>query len=56
VTVIAERSFTVTVKVEAANVHDLDEATVLLAQKLAWWPGRLAGFKPRIISTVVTRA
>lgn len=54
-TVIAERSFTVTVKVEAPTLEAVDEATQSLGQRLAAAvPGRLSGL--RVIAKSVARA
>lgn len=48
-TIIADRTFQVTVKVEAPNTSALDEATKDLASRLeAAVPGRLSGL--RVIS------
>ena len=53
-TIIAERSFLVTVKVEAPNVTALDEATGVLAGRLeAAVSGRLSGL--RVISKTIER-
>lgn len=53
-TIVAERVFTVTVKVEAPNITALDEATSSLGQRLeAAVPGRLSGL--RVINKEVKR-
>lgn len=52
--VIADRVFTVTVKMEAPTLAALDEATTLLASRLdAAVPGRLSGL--RVIAKWVER-
>lgn len=54
-TVIAERTFTVTVKVEAPSIPALDSATAALQAKLEGAvPGRVDGL--RVISKSVTRS
>lgn len=54
-TIVAERTFAVTVKVEAPNLTALDEATRTLGERLeAAVPGRLSGL--RVIAKEVTRA
>ena len=53
-TIVSERVFTVTVKVEAPTIAAVDEAFASLEQRLeAAVPGRLSGL--RVLSKDVTR-